>query len=144
MDASAYGMWFLIGGMVVLVLSSILQCFWEFGRDVRPDLRPSILDSSWRQAILPGWVILLLLGGVLILLASMDWRVLLGAIAVYYLLLPLSVGPRVRRRALPPWEDLKDDLEKEGYSEHNYWRRGDWWKDESKRSKPKPGKKSAF
>ena len=137
MDASAYGMWFLIGGMVILLVSSILQSYWEFGRDVKPDLRPAVFETSWRHVMLVGWVILLLVGGTLVLLATMDWRVCLAAIAVYYLLLPLSVGPRVRRRALPPWEDLQHDLEKEGYAERNYWRRGDWWKEESKRRKPK-------
>lgn len=142
MDASAYSMWFLIGGIVILVFSSIVQCFWEFAREVRPDLRPAILETSWKHAILPGWVILLLVGGVLIFLATMDWRVCFGAIVVYYILLPISVGSRVRRRALPAWDDLKDELEKEGYTENNYWRRGDWWKEESRRSKPKPGKDS--
>ena len=142
MDASAYSMWFLIGGVVILIFSSILQCFWEFAREVRPDLRPAILETSWKHAILPGWVILLMVGGVLIFLATMDWIVCFGAIIVYYLLLPISVGSRVRRRALPPWDDLKGELEKEGYTERNYWRRGDWWKEESRRSKPKSRKNS--
>jgi len=142
MAAEAYSMWFLIGGVVVLVFSSIIQCFWEFAREVRPDLRPAILDTSWKHAILPGWVILLLVGGVLIFLATMDWIVCFGAIVVYYLLLPISIGSRVRRRALPPWDDLKGELEKEGYTEHNYWRRGDWWKEESRRKTPKSRKNS--
>lgn len=142
MDAEAYSMWFLIGGIVILIFSSILQCFWEFAREVRPDLRPAILDTSWRLAILPGWVILLLVGGVLIFLATGDWIVCFGAIVVYYLLLPISIGSRVRRRALPPWDDLKGELEKEGYTEHNYWRRGDWWKEESRRKTPKSRKNS--
>ncbi len=142
MDAEAYSMWFLIGGVVILIFSSILQCFWEFAREVRPDLRPAILDTSWRLAILPGWVILLLFGGVLIFLATGDWLVCFGAIVVYYLLLPISIGSRVRRRALPPWDDLKGELEKEGYTEHNYWRRGDWWKEESRRKTPKSRKNS--
>ncbi len=141
MDAEAYSMWFTIGGVVVLIFSSILQCFWEFAREVRPDLRPAILETSWRHAILPGWVILLLVGGVLVFM-GMGWQVCVGAIAVYYLLLPISVGSRVRRRSLPPWDDLKGELEKEGYTEFNYWRRGDWWKEESRRSKPKSRKNS--
>ena len=142
MDTEAYSMWFLIGGVVILVFSSILQCFWEFAREVRPDLRSAILDTSWKHAILPGWVILLLVGGVLIFLATGDWIVCFGAIVVYYLLLPISIGSRVRRRALPPWDDLKGELEKEGYTEHNYWRRGDWWKEESRRKTPKSRKNS--
>jgi len=139
MDPSAYGMWFLMGGLVALLVSSGLQCFWEFGRDVRADLRPALFETSWRHAILAGWVILLLVGGTLILLATIDWSVWIcvGAIAVYYLLLPISMGPRIRRRVLPPWEDLREELEKGGYNERNYWRVGDWWKDESKRRKTK-------
>ena len=140
MDPEAYVMWFLLGGMVVLIFSSILQCFWEFAREVRPDLSPAILETSWKHAILPGWVILLLVGGVLLLIV--EPFVALGSIVVYWLLLPISVGPRVRRRALPPWDDLRGELEKEGYTEQNYWRRGDWWKEESRRKTPKSRKNS--
>jgi len=132
--SSEFSLWFLIAGVVILVASSVLQCFWEFGRQVRRDLRPAIFDTYWQHVMVAGWVILLLLGGVLLLLA--EPIVALVAIAVYWLLLPISIGPRVRRRALPPWEDLKGELEKEGYNEHNYWRTGDWWKAERK-SKPK-------
>lgn len=135
MDSSAYGMWFLIGGLIILLISSMMQSFWEFGREVRADLRPAVFDTSWKHAILAGWIILLMVSGVLLLFA--EPIVAIGAIVAYWLLLPISVGSRVRRRALPPWGDLRGELEKEGYNEHNYWRRGDWWKDESKRSKPK-------
>lgn len=135
MVAAEYNMWFLIAGLIILVISSIIQSFWEFGREVRADLRPAVFDTYWRHVILAGWVILLIVSGVLLLLSQPV--VAIAAIVVYWLLLPISVGSRVRRRALPPWIDLRNELEKEGYTEHNYWRRGDWWKDESKRSKPR-------
>lgn len=125
-----YSMWFMIAGIVILIFSSALESYWEFGRQVRPDLRPAHFETSWRHVILAGWILLLLVAGVLLLMA--EPIVALVAIAVYWLLLPISVGPRVRRRALPPWEDIKDELEKEGYTEQNYWRRGDWWKAERK------------
>ncbi len=135
MVAAEYNMWFLIAGLIILVISSVIQSFWEFGREVRADLRPAVFDTYWRHVILAGWVILLIVSGVLLLLSQPV--VAIAAIVVYWLLLPISVGSRVRRRALPPWIDLRNELEKEGYTEHNYWRRGDWWKDESKRSKPR-------
>jgi len=133
MVSAEYSLWFLIGGIVILLFSSGLQSFWEFGRQARPDFRPALFETYWGHVILVGWVVLLLIGGVLLLMA--EPIVALVAVAVYWLLLPLSVGPRVRRRALPPWDDLKAELEKEGFNEHNYWRRGDWWKAERK-SKP--------
>jgi len=89
-----------------------------------------MFETAWRAALLPGWILLGLVG--LVLLFLVDPYLGLGAVVVYWLLLPISVGPRVRRRALPPWEDLKDELEKQGYNEQNYWRRGDWWKDPAK------------
>jgi len=135
MVAPEYNMWFLIAGFIILIISSVIQSFWEFGREVRADLRPAVFDKPWRHAILAGWIILLIVSGVLLLFS--EPIVAIVAIVVYWLLLPISVGSRVRRRALPPWIDLRGELEKEGYTEHNYWRRGDWWKDESKRSKPK-------
>jgi len=77
----------------------------------------------------------LLVGGVLLFFADVvllgDWIVAVVAIVIYWLLLPISVNPRVRKRLLPPWDDIKKDLVKQGYTEHNYWR-GDWWKVKSK------------
>lgn len=125
-----WAMGFILGGILFLLFSAVLEALWEFGRQVKPELRPAFLESGWRHAILAAWVILLLAGGALLFLALP----LLGLIAiiVFWLLLPVSVGSRVRRRFLPPWEDLKGELEERGYTERNYWRRGDWWKAGSK------------
>ena len=128
-----------LGGMVLLLVAAALEALWDFGRHVKPELRPAFLQSGWRHVILAGCVILLLAGGAMLFLV--DVRVGLGAIVVYFLLLPFVVGSRVRRRLLPPWADLKAELTKEGHTEQTYWRRGDWWKATSKR-KPKSGSKS--
>jgi len=123
-------MWFILGGILLLVFSAVLEALWEFGRRVKPELRPAFLESGWKHVILVAWGILLLVGG-----ALLFWAMpLLGLIAiiVFWLLLPITVGSRVRRRFLPPWDDLKGELEEQGYTERNYWRRGDWWKAGSK------------
>jgi TRAP-type C4-dicarboxylate transport system permease large subunit len=130
-------MGFIVGGMLLLLIAAVLEALWDFGRHVKPELRPAFLQSSWRHVILAGCILLLLIGGVLLFVA--DVRVGLGGIVVYFLLLPFVVGSRVRRRFLPPWDDLKDKLTKEGYTEQTYWRRGDWWK---AGSKSKPGAES--
>ena len=134
-----FATWFILGGMLLLLFSAVLEELWEFGRQVKPELRPAFLESGWKYGILAAWVILLLIGG-----ALLFWALpLLGiiAIVVFWLLLPISIGSRVRRRFLPPWEDLKGELEKQGYTERNYWRRGDWWKAGSK-TKVESGSKS--
>jgi hypothetical protein len=125
-----FATWFILGGMLLLLFSAVLEGLWEFGRQVKPELRPAFLESSWKYGILAAWIILLLIGG-----ALLFWALpLLGIIAiiVFWLLLPISVGSRVRRRFLPPWDDVKGELEEQGYTERTYWRRGDWWKAESK------------
>ena len=130
--------WFMLGGFVVLLLSSILEALWEFGRQARADLRPSFFHGQRRTLILAGWVLCLLGGGVLLMMV--DFRIGLGAIVVFWMLLPISVAPRVRKRFLPPWDDLKKELEPLGFSERNYWRRGDWWK--ANRKPPKTASES--
>ena len=135
-----WSMGFILGGTVLLLVSSVLEALWEFGRQVKPELRPAFLQSGWKRVILVAWVLLLLVSGAMLFLA--DARVGLGAIVVYWLLLPFVVGNRVRRRFLPPWDDLKAELMKQGYTEQTYWRRGDWWKATSKtksKSDLKPG-----
>ena len=121
-----FAMWFILGGALLLLISAVLEAMWEFGRQAKPELRPAFLGSAWKHVILAVWVIFLLIGG-----AMLFWALpLLGiiAIVVFWLLLPVVIGSRVRRRFLPPWEDVKRELQAQGYTEHSYWRRGDWWK----------------
>jgi hypothetical protein len=133
--SSEWAMGFMLGGFIILLFSSILEALWEFGRQARADLRPSFFHGNRRTLILAGWVLCLLVGGVL--LVMVDVRVGLIGIVVFWMLLPISVAPRVRKRFLPPWDDLKKELEPQGFTERNYWRRGDWWK--ANRKPPKPG-----
>lgn len=125
-------------GFVSLLFASILQAYCEFGRQARPEFRPSIFATRWSYLLEAGWVILLLVGGVLLLLT--NWIVSVIGVAAFWLLLPISIGPRVRRRFLPSWDELKRELEKEGYSERNYWR-GKWWRADAKR---RSGSKSDY
>ena len=122
--------WFILGGILLLLFSAVLEALWEFGRQVKPELKPAFLDSSWKHVILAVWVILLLISGVLLFWALPVLGIV--AIIVFWLLFPITIGTRVRKRFLPPWADVKGELEEQGYTERTYWRRGDWWKVEKK------------
>ena len=128
--SAEWAMGFILGGMVLLLVAAVLEAIWDFGRQAKPKLRPAFLQSRWRHVVLAGCILLLLIGGAMLFWA--DARVGIGAIVVYFLILPFVIGSRVRKRFLPPWEDLKGELEKQGYTERTYWRRGDWWKASSK------------
>lgn len=117
--------WVSILGMSTLLLASILQSYCEIGRQAIPSIRPQVFDTSFGWVLHIGWVVLMMTGGVLLFLA--NWILGTIAIVLYWLMLPLSVEPRVKKRVLPPWDEVKGDLEKLGYTQYNYWR-GDWWK----------------
>ena len=123
-----WNIWFSLGGVISLVLASIIQSYQEFGKQAKEEYKPKFFNSPYTWLLYVGWMVLLLVGGVLIFFAFPWWYVLVGAIVVFWLLLPFSVGPRLRKRLLPPWDDLKKELEPKGYNEHNYWR-GNWWKE---------------
>ena len=57
-------------------------------------------------------------------------------IVLFWLVLPFIITPIMRNRILPPWDEVKVELEPKGYNERNYWR-GDWWMIESKQKKRK-------
>ena len=124
------GAFFPLLGLVSLIFASILQTYCEFGRQARPEFRPGVFATKWSYLLEAGWVILLLLGGVLLFVT--NWWVCLIGLAAFWLLLPISVGPRVRRRFLPSWDELQRELEREGSNERNYWR-GSWWRADAKR-----------
>ncbi len=133
--------WIPLGvGILLLFISAVLQEYCEFSKQALPKLRPRIFETRLRFLLQAGWILLLLVGGALLFLPvwfiSLFWVVAVGALVVYWLLLPLSIRPRLRKRLLPPWDDIKRDLVKQGYTEHNYWR-GDWWKVKSEQVKPK-------
>jgi len=118
--------WFSLFGVISLVLSSILQSYHEFGKQAKEEYKPKFFNTSYTWILPVGWMLLLIIGGVLLLL--IDWIIAVVAIAVFWLLLPFSVGPRLRKRLLPQWDDVKKNLEPKGYNERNYWR-GNWWKE---------------
>jgi len=123
-------------GLLSLVFASILQAFCEFGRHARPEFRPAISATRWSYLLEAGWMVLLMLGGVLLFMTDPTSRlgliICLVGVAAFWLLLPISIAPRVRRRFLPHWDELRRELEKEGYNERNYWR-GNWWRADAKR-----------
>ncbi len=121
---------FPLFGLVSLIFASILQAYCEFGRQARPEFRPRVFLTKWCFFLQAGWMLLLVLGGALLLLFNLIVCVI--GVATFWLLLPISIGPRVRRRFLPSWDELKCELEREGYSERNYWR-GNWWRADVKR-----------
>ena len=124
-------------GLVSITLASVLQTYCEFGRQVRPEFRPGLFATKWSYLLEAGWVVLLLLGGVLLFITSPI--VCAAGVVAFWLLLPISIGSRVRRRFLPSWDELKHELEREGYNERNYWR-GNWWRaDAPRRRRSKPG-----
>jgi len=49
---------------------------------------------------------------------------ILAGVPVYY-------QPIMRRRLLPPWDDVKKELGPKGFTEQNYWR-GSWWMKDAK------------
>ena len=117
-------------GIVSLLFASVLESYCEFGRQVRPEFRPGVFATRRSYLLQAGWVILLLAGGALLFVTHPI--VGLIGVAFFWLLLPISVGPRVRRRFLPPWDELKHELEAQGYNEQNYWR-GNWWRADARR-----------
>jgi hypothetical protein len=131
--------WLLIViGVFLLLVAAVLESYCEFSRQAAPQYRPKIFETRVGILFWIGWIVLLLAGGILLLLADRWWA--LGAIMVYWLLLPLWLMTAMRDRMLPPWEMVKEELESQGYTEKNYTR-GDWWK---KKKEPKePATKEA-
>jgi len=117
--------WLIIVGALLLLLSAVLESYCEFGRQAAPQYRPEIFNTRTGLMFWMGWILLLLIGGMLLLVA--DWRWALGAICVFWLLLPLWLVPMMRKRLLPPWDVVKEELESQGHTENNYTS-GDWWK----------------
>jgi MFS family permease len=133
--------WLIVVGLVLLIVAAVIEAYCEFGRQAAPKYRPEIFNTRTGLLFWIGWIVLLLVGGMLLLIA--DWRWALGAIFVFWLLLPLWLVPAMRRRLLPPWEIVKEELEGQGYTEKNYTT-GDWWKktkEPKKTPKKEPEKK---
>ena len=131
---------FIILGFLVIILAAVLQAYCEFGRYARPDVKPKILKTRFKLVLEGLWILLMLIGAALLWLSnfySPTGAILAGiGIFVFWLVLPFIITPIMRNRTLPPWDEVKAELEPKGYNERDYWR-GDWWMIESKQKRRK-------
>jgi len=118
-------------GLLILFLASLLHSYCAIGSQASRTIRPMVFSSSVGILLQIGWIILFLIGAGLLFIQ--NW--ILGAIAVilYWFVLPLLITPSMKKYVLPPWDEVKDILEKRGYSKNNYLH-GDWWKDSYSKS----------
>jgi len=117
--------WLVIPGILLLLLAGVLESYCEIGRQSLPSLRAKVFSTRAGVLFWIGWIALLLISGVLLWMVNSILAVV--AIAVFWVLLPLWLVPMMKKRMLPPWDAVKGDLEKHGYTEDNYLG-GDWWK----------------
>jgi len=125
---------YIVLGFVVLLAAAVLQAFCEFNRQARPDIRRNIFKTKFRYVLEAFWIILML--GAAALLFLMQWILGIIGIVLFWLMLPFIITPILRNRVLPPWDEVKAELEPKGYNERDYWR-GDWWMMESKQKRRK-------
>ena len=128
------GFWVLIG-FVLIILASLLEAFCAFSRLAKPDFAPGIL-KGWSKWVLETLWVLMLLGGGSLLFLFAGAIPALAAVFGFWLILPFLITPIMRRRLLPPWDEVKADLILKDYNEHTYWR-GDWWMKPEKQRKNK-------
>jgi len=122
--------WLAIPGIFLLLLAGVVESYCAINRQSLPSLRAKIFDSYTGLLFQIGWVVLLLIACLLLFLAHPIAAIV--GVVVFWVLLPLWLIPMMKRRLLPPWDVVKSDLGKHGYTEENYLD-GDWWK--KKRSK---------
>ena len=125
---------YYILGFLIIIVAAVIQAYCEFGRQARPDIKPKIFKSGFKYSLEAVWIVLMLGGSALLFLLS--WLIAVIAIVVFWLVLPFIITPIMRNRILPPWDEVKAELEPKGYNERDYWR-GDWWMIESKRKRRK-------
>ena len=123
----------IILGFLIIVCASILEGYCSFGRQARPDVQPHVF-KTWVRFVLEGiWMLLLLTGAILLFLTSGNFELItpLIGIVLFWVVLPFIINPILRRRLLPPWDEVKKELGVKGYTERNYWR-GSWWMKDAK------------
>jgi fatty acid desaturase len=130
---------YIILGFVIILVASALESYCSFNRQARPDIRHKVFNTRFKYLIEAAWVILLLGGGSILFFFGgiFNTAIILLSIGVvaFWLILPFIITPIIRNRLLPPWDDVKKELEPKGYNERNYWR-GDWWmKNEKQKSR---------
>ena len=128
---------YIVLGYLVILLAAVIQMYCEFGRQARADIQPKILKTSFRFVMEGLWIILLIAAAVVLFLSS--WILALIGIVAFWLVLPFIITPIMRHRILPPWDEVKKELEPKGYTERDYWR-GSWWMKNAK-EKRRGGKK---
>jgi len=124
-------MWTILGFLIV-ICASILECYCSFGRQARSDVRPNVF-KTWVRFVLEGLWMLLLIGGAVILFLFSGFSIItpIVAIVLFWLVLPFIINPIMRKRLLPPWDEVKKELGPKGFNEHTYWR-GSWWMKDAK------------
>ena len=131
---------YIILGFLIIILAGVVQAYCEFGRYASPDFKPRTLKTRFRFVLEGLWIVLMVIGAAVLWLPyvfSPTGAILAGAgIFVFWLVLPFIITPIMRNRLLPPWDQVKKELEPKGYNEHDYWR-GDWWMIESKQKRRK-------
>ena len=127
----------IVLGYLVIILAAVLQAYCEFGRQARPDIQPRILKSRFRFVMEGLWILLLIVAAAVLFLN--NWVLALIGIVAFWLVLPFIITPIMRNRILPPWDEVKKELEPKGYTERDYWR-GSWWMKNAK-EKRRSGKK---
>ena len=115
---------FIVLGFLVIILASLVQLYCEFGRQARPDIQPRILKSRFRFVMEGLWIFLLIIASAALFINS--WILALIGIVAFWLVLPFIITPIMRNRILPPWDEVKKELEPKGYTQRDYWR-GSWW-----------------
>jgi len=122
-------LWLIIGGVVLLVLAAFLESYCWVSRQSAERYRAKIFMTRSGLMFEIGWIMLLLGAGLLLFMAN---PIAAGvAVVLFWLVLPLWIMPMVRRRLLPTWDMVKDELEYQGYTEENFLS-GDWWKKKKK------------
>jgi len=124
----------IILGYLVIILAAVLQAYCEFGRQARPDIQPKILKSRFRFVMEGLWIFLLIVASVVLFLGG--WVPAVIGIVSFWLVLPFIITPIMRNRILPPWDEVKKELEPKGYIQRNYWR-GSWWMKNPKEKRQK-------
>ena len=128
---------FIVLGYLVILLAAVIQMYCEFGRQARPDIQPKILKTPFRFVMEGLWIVLLIVAAATLFLN--NWVLALIGIVAFWLVLPFIITPIMRNRILPPWDEVKKELEPKGYTERDYWR-GSWWMKNAK-EKRRSGKK---
>lgn len=117
--------WLVIGGAVLLVLAAFLEAYCSISRQAAQRYRAKIFVTRSGLLFEIGWIVLLLAAALLFFFVHVIAAI--AAIVLFWVVLPLWIMPLVRKRLLPTWDMVKDELEVQGYTEENFLS-GDWWK----------------